>query len=342
MRRIGTAIGTAMLLALAPLAALATAQTPGRVVRGTIRDSASAQPLSGAVVELVGASVRNSVRSDQQGAFQFSRLPAGRYQLTVREIGFSETSREVDLSERDATISISMTPTSQRLDTVRVRANVTAVYGVVGTTVGLRPVSDATVQVIGSQQKATTDSAGRFFVALKKGGSYFVRVRHDGFADQFMPVDVPNDRAVETFILLDSGTVATGADGLWDEFDERLRWEGQHGAVVPGEQIAEWGGSASDAIRGSQAFVRKGLQLTSNVCLFVNGVPKPGWPLDAIPPEQIATVELYTATGDETNTLYERWPRGAQCGSSAGTASSPTSPFDRKSIVRYAVVWLKK
>lgn len=318
------------------------AQAPARVIHGTVRDSASGQTLSGAVVELAGPSIRLNARSDQQGAFQFNRLAAGRYQLTVREIGFLETSRGVDVSERDATITISLAPATQRLDTVRVRANVTAVYGVVGTTAGLRPLADATVQVIGSQQKAITDSAGRFFIMLKKGGSYFVRARREGFADQFIPLDVPNDRAIETFILLDTGTVATGSDGLWDEFDERLHWEGQHGALVPGEQLTRWGGSTSDAIRGSQAFVRKGLQLTQNVCLFVNGVPKPGWPLDAIPPDQIATVELYTSTGDETNTLFSRWPKHAPCGAGSGTVSSPTSPYDKKSIIQYAVVWLRK
>ena len=273
----------------------------------------------------------------------FRASQSGRYHLTVRQIGFVEANRDVDVSEKDVSVSIALNSASQRLDTVRVRAHVTAVYGVVGATVGLRPIPDATVQVVGAQQRATTDSAGRFFVALKKGGSYFVRVRHEGFADQFIPVDVPNDHAVETFVLLDSGVVATGVDGLWDEFDERLRWEGQHGALVPGEQITRWGGSASDAIRGSQAFVKKGLQLTPSVCLFVNGVPKPGWPLDAIPPEQIATVELYTETGDETNTLFARWPPNAGCGiSNSGGASSPVSRFDRKSVIKYAVVWLKQ
>lgn len=335
------AIGAAFALFLVSAVGTAPAQTPARVVRGTVRDSASGRPLSGAAVELAGASLHATTRSDQQGGFQFARLAAGRYQVTVREIGYTQASREIDVSERDATIAIRMVPTSQRLDTVRVNANVTAVYGIVGTTVGLHPVSGADVQVIGSQQRATTDSAGRFFVALKKGGSYFVRVRHDGFTDQFSPVDMPNDHAVETFILLDSGTVATGTDALWDELDERLRWEGQHGALIPGDQITRWGGSTSDAIRGSQAFVRKGLQLTPKVCLFVNGLPKPGWPLDAIRPEQIATVELYTDTGDETNTLFARWPKGADCGSDTG-GSSPTSRFDRKSIIRYAVVWLKK
>ena len=115
-----------------------------------------------------------------------------------------------------------------------------------------------------------------------------------------------------------------------------------HGALVPGEEITRYGSSASDAIRGSQSFVKKGLQLGSSVCLFVNGVPRPGWPLDAIPPEQIATGELYTKTGDETSTLAARWPHGAAFGSSAGTVATPTSPLSRRSLIHYAVIWLKQ
>ena len=321
-------------------ASLAGAQAPGRIVRGTVRDSATGQELSGALIELVGASGRTVGRSDQRGTFQFSRVADGRYRLSVRLIGFAEAMRDVDVTGRDVSLSIALTSTTQRLDTVRVRAAVTAVYGVVGTSAGLHPVADAAIQVIGSQQRGTSDSSGKFFVSLQKGGSYFVRVHHAGFADQFFPVNVPSDHAVETFVLLDSGSVATGSQMMWDEFDERLRWQGQGASIVSGEEITRNGGSSGDAIRGSSSFVRKGLVLGPTVCLFVNGVPKPGWGFDGIPPEQIATVELYTTTGDETHTLAQEWPHGAQCGRTGGVPA-PTSPFSRRSIVQYAVVWLK-
>jgi hypothetical protein len=344
MRTAGVLAAPIRALVLATIVASGTAaQAPGHVVRGVVRDSASGQLLSGAIVQLVGPSVRTVVRSDQQGTFQFSKVPSGTFRLTVRQIGFVEATRELEIGDRDVSLTISLVSTSQQLDTVRVRAHVIAVFGVVGTAVGLKPVADATVQIIGAQQKTTTDSAGRFFVSLKKGGTYFVRVHHVGFGAQMVAVDVPTDRSVETFVLLDSGVVATGAEMLSDEFDERLHWQGQYGALVPAEEITRYGGSVSDAIRGAQSFVKKGLQLGSTVCLFVNGVPRPGWPLDAIPPEQIATVELYTKTGDETNTLAARWPTKAPCGSSAGGGvTTPTSPLNRRSIIQYAVIWLKQ
>jgi hypothetical protein len=197
------------------------------------------------------------------------------------------------------------------------------------------------VQVIGAQQKTTTDSSGKFFVALKKGGSYFVRIHHAGFVEQLVTVDVPTDRSVETFVLLDGGAAATGSEMLWADFDERMNWVGQSGAVIRGSEIERWGGSTADAVAGSQSFVRKGLMLGPTTCVFVDGVPRPGLPLDAIPPEQIEAVEVYTQRGDETNTLAPRWPHGAQCGRSTATIARPASPGAARSTVVFAVIWLK-
>ena len=81
------------------VAARATAaQTPVRVVRGTVRDSATGQELNGAIVELVGPSMRTVARSDQRGTFQFSRVADGRYHVSVRLIGFVESSSDVDVT----------------------------------------------------------------------------------------------------------------------------------------------------------------------------------------------------------------------------------------------------
>ena len=98
---------------------LAAAQTPGQIIRGTVRDSATGQELSGAVVELTGPLVRTVARSDQRGTFQFSRVADGRYHVSARLIGFAESGKDVEVAGRDVSLSISLSPTSQRLDTVR-------------------------------------------------------------------------------------------------------------------------------------------------------------------------------------------------------------------------------
>src|SRR5689334_9022530 len=116
------------LSAVLVMAPRAGAQAPGHTIRGTVRDSATGQELSGAVIELAGPppSARTVTRSDQRGTFQFSRIADGRYRLSVRLIGFAEAARDVDVTGRDLSLTIALTSTSQRLDTVRVRAAVTA------------------------------------------------------------------------------------------------------------------------------------------------------------------------------------------------------------------------
>ena len=156
---------------------------------------------SGAVVELLGQSVRTVARSDQRGTFQFSRVADGRYHVSARLIGFVEVGRDVDVTGRDVSLSISLTPISQRLDTVRARAGVTAVYGVGGASAGLHPVADAAIQVIGSQQKERSTAPGIFRGAQERRPALPSRSSRR-FRRPFLTVDVPNDHAVETFVLL--------------------------------------------------------------------------------------------------------------------------------------------
>ena len=76
------------------------AQTkPMLVVRGQVVDSASGQPLAGAVIQVVGANV--SGRADSRGLFLL-RLPrprSNRLQLKARSIGFVARTISTTVSE---------------------------------------------------------------------------------------------------------------------------------------------------------------------------------------------------------------------------------------------------
>ncbi len=59
------------------------------VIRGVVVDAATGQPLPRAQVNLVGRSGRaggDSARTDAQGAFEFTKLPEGRYTLSVNRV----------------------------------------------------------------------------------------------------------------------------------------------------------------------------------------------------------------------------------------------------------------
>src|SRR5262249_10678693 len=118
-----------------------------------------------------------------------------------------------------------------------------------------------------------------------------------------------------------------------------LVFHGPGSAMVPAEDLTRYeGGTLSDNIISSPSFVKRGMTLGPTICLFINGQPKPGWPLDAIDVSRVVAVELYVAgpRGDATGTLAMEWPPAARC-SPVATTVTRTRPTDAK----YAAIWLK-
>ena len=315
------------------------AQRP-HAIAGVVRDSISRQPLAGAMVDVRSASLRLTARTDEAGAFRFGGLLSGRYTYSVLRIGFAEQAGEIDLSDRsrDAAVEIEMRPVAQTLDAFRVRGDIAAIYGMVATLPDFRPVAGATVQVLGGSQAVTTDSAGGFFVPADNPGLYMVRITAEGFADRLFNIEIPRGRAVEASRLLDPGS--PGFDGPYQDLAQRLRYRSMSSALVPGADVRHAGSNVIDGLQGSPTFARQGLRFGPSVCLFVNGVPRPGATIEAIRVEEVEAVEVYASSGDRSGELGRQWPSGAPCGQIFRS-------FTRRSgstanIVRYVVIWLRK
>ncbi|HEY1953321.1 MAG TPA: TonB-dependent receptor [Gemmatimonadaceae bacterium] len=75
---------------------LATAQGTG-VLRGTVIDSTSQQPVAGAQVQLVGTNRATS--TDASGVYRFSGVPAGATTVRVQRIGFAQRTASVNVVE---------------------------------------------------------------------------------------------------------------------------------------------------------------------------------------------------------------------------------------------------
>jgi outer membrane receptor protein involved in Fe transport len=78
------------LLLLAGTTARVEAQAAGATIVGSVVDKDGGAGVDGAIVILQGTLLR--ARSDQQGRFRLSEVPAGRYTLTVLAIGFATDS----------------------------------------------------------------------------------------------------------------------------------------------------------------------------------------------------------------------------------------------------------
>ena len=322
-------------------AALAAQAT--HAVAGTVRDSATGAPVAGAAVDLAGATFGRGVRTDEDGVFRIQRVPVGDYQLFIRQIGFIGARAHFLVDTSDVSLALTLVRVARTLDTVRVRAGVTAIRGLVGTAHDLRPLAGATVRVIGAEHDATTDSLGQFFVLLKKPGAYVMRVSHSGFAAQLQSVAVAPEHVVETATLLDSSLKQPrDADALWADFAARARVRGPHSAILTGTEVARYGGSLLDAIQGSPSFSQHGLRLGPQTCVFINGRAEPGFSLNAIRVEEVASVELYGpgTGGDGTGSLAMAWPHRARCGDNPGIAA-PRGAGSGTNTVTAAVIWLK-
>jgi hypothetical protein len=338
-----------------------------RIVRGVVTDSASRQPLAGALVEVRSAAVRATDRTDEEGNFRIRGIPAGQYQVAVLRIGYAEVRREIEVAGRDVEIRLSMRAIAQRLDAFHVRGDITAIYGMVGTLPDLLPVAGARVQVLGADKEHVTDSTGGFFIPLKDPGTYIVRMTREGYAERMFPIEVPRNRAADASRMLDPGEApAKGLDGYYKDLDTRLRTRAaSNSAVVTGAEIRRQGRNVPDGLRSSAVFNARGLRLADSACVFVNGIPRPGVSLESIFPEEVEAVELYAhsggapmpigvPTGDRSNSLALSWPPGASCGQmfrrdgAQGTSKRP-EPLSRAEVgdtrtgkAIYVVVWLRK
>jgi hypothetical protein len=89
-------------------------------IDGSVTDTSLA-PLSDATAWIVGS--RIEVATGENGRFRIVGLPAGKYLLTVRRIGYAALSTAVQVSEGDTIrLWLSLTRAATALDTVRVSA----------------------------------------------------------------------------------------------------------------------------------------------------------------------------------------------------------------------------
>lgn len=347
------------LLALAVVGSTLVAQG-SRTVSGVISDSSTRQPLAGALVELRAPSSRLTERTDEEGNFRLRGVPVGRYQVSVLRIGYLESKFDLEIGTRDTVLNVSMRPAAQRLDAFRVRGDITAIYGMVGTLPDLLPIAGARVQVLGADKEQVTDSTGGFFIALKDPGTYMVRMTREGYAERMFPIDVPRNRAVEASRLMDPGQAQSSVfEGLFKDFDRRLRMRSTSNAVfVPGAEIRRSGSLLIDGLKASPSFMAKSLDIVDSACVFVDGKPRPGVSLEAFRPEEIEAVEVYARaagstdpragvpTGDRSNSLTMAWPGRAPCGRVLDRSFVPlgSGPLSRSTTgrVQYVVIWLRK
>src|SRR5437016_4150764 len=86
-------------------------------VAGQVTDKSSQQPVSGAQVLVIGTNLQN--RTSREGRYAITRVPAGRYDVQVRLIGYATATQQVTVgSGGAATLDFSLAPAAVPLDVV--------------------------------------------------------------------------------------------------------------------------------------------------------------------------------------------------------------------------------
>jgi hypothetical protein len=298
------------------------------VLTVVVSDSSRGGPVDGASLDIVGPMTFNA-RTDERGRARVS-LAAGTYRLQLRRLGYRMRDTAVRVDSLPFIVSLRMAAEPRALERVKVFGGGPGVFGVVASIKSLRPIGGAHVEVAGSGQSAETDSTGEFFVPLRHGGSFVVRMTRPGFQDELFTIEVPSKGIADASRFLSEGSSAPLLPGPWQEFDKRLRLRGRNSALVPGAVLRERGGLLADALQSAPEMVTRGLRLSGPICLFIDGIPRPGLGLNALRLEEIQAVEVYGSRGDPTSSLRDAWPPGAPC---VASGLSPAAPLRQKQFV---------
>ena len=324
-------------------------------LRGTVTNE-SGRPLEYAQVTLDPQGATRQLRTDREGRFAFIGVPAGAHTVRVTWVGFAPETRQVEMAGQDVTVDVVL-PRLTYLDTVAVTARRTGLYGSVISKDSLLPVPGARIEIIGARTADSTNSSGTFNFPALKPGSYVVRVKHPFFESRNFGITIPVGGGTELDVVVDRGRVSRDQhlEQFYREMDTRLTFRGVNTAFVTREELKGREKMTLDAaVQFAPEFAKRALMILSDVCVFVDGVARPGTTLRDFAPEDIESVEFYGEVWrniegnsqramermDPTGSLRDRWPPRVPCG-------LPLTPGEAKmsrSVVKvmFALVWLRK
>lgn len=331
-------IGLALFVLCTSALAGQSAETNG-IVRGEVVSSVDSRPVVDAEILLtIGSGTRIS-RTDERGQFSINRVPDGHHGLQVRRLGYLPSSLTVDVQDGTASVTVRLAPSTQVLQSVRVRRSFSGVRGVVGADSTLEPIVGARVAIMGTSGRAKTDSVGGFLIGIRPG-AYIARISAPGFRPSLRSILVRWDTITEVVELLATGQKGSSIvleAALTDAYT-RLNARGPMSVVVSGEELRQ---TKSDGLVAALMQIRttsaKGLRLGRSVCIFLNGRPMPDLGLSMLNTAEVEALEVYTKASDTHGALGQLWPPGRECGST-GVASKP----DPSVTIAWIVVWTRQ
>jgi len=161
------------------------------------------EPLADAEVFVM--ELERTLRTNQNGHAFLENVPSGIYGFGVRRVGYLPSSLRVQLTPLTTMIALPLEKMTTRLTPVVTKGVRGGLSGVVSDT-AYQPLADAQVTVTGRAERATTDAAGRFYMALPPG-AHLIQVKRGAYASQTIGVTVSPDSGRQVAVWLKEATV---------------------------------------------------------------------------------------------------------------------------------------
>ncbi len=202
-----------IMLALTASSGSACAET---ILRGTVADSVSGEPLIGANVYLVKTA--HGGVTDRQGEFRITGIPAGRYQLRVSYIGYHARELDVTLAEDEAAtldirLLVDVIESEEIVVTTQLRGQVAAINQQLTANTIMNVISEEKIQELPDANAA--EAIGRLpGVSILRSGGEANKVILRGLSDRFTTITVDGIRIPPTDADsrgVDLSTIAQGS-----------------------------------------------------------------------------------------------------------------------------------
>ncbi len=273
---------------------------------------------------------------EQDGDFRIDGLGAGKWIVSVRRAGYRSMVLELEIPADGLRRDFTLTPLKPAPDPDLVAAGWRGVRGVVTDARGTAPLVGASIRLLGTTESASTDSLGRFSFALAGERDFVLRVERTGYSTRLLTGRTPAAGYVELEAPLDTTDGSARDFWIWRDLERRLRFATPRAARVTRAQIEATGAlTLGSALEGVSSVAGRGLLVPRNACLFVDGLPRPGFTTDAVRADNVEFVEVYPAGTELTRTLAGRWPTNGVCGVAGARAN------DSRQAAQFVVVWLR-
>jgi hypothetical protein len=228
---------TTLLLTLGALggASALRAQDPVTLPQVTVKGQAGARFLSGFVKDTMGTPLADAtvtigklhllVHTRVDGSFRFDSVPAGKFEVRARKLGYAPQILEVKIEKDGGRMDdFALVPAPRALPAVVSAVARLGLSGVVADT-SFTQLPGAEVKVLGQDMTAVTDSMGAFYIPLVRTGTYMVSVSKLEFKERIFSVSMPSDSGRRVTISLQPGGPPTKLTA-WNTADlaGRLAW----------------------------------------------------------------------------------------------------------------------